>query len=220
MWMSFFSPTSDRLDIAFVNPFDTRGGASIGTFRLFKYFQKFSGHKSKSRLLVVQKLSNHKQVEPLPRFFSLLLYIQAFLNKCILRVTAVSQLPVAFTFLTPVSFPALSIFLKSQSYKHLYLHSFNAAFGCPSSLYLLLNSASLVKTADAWTRREGAITRSSCSQWRSGCHACPHLNWFGQAVVRFNWQIKRFYLSKTQAVIISPSHWLSARYQSIKGKVM
>lgn len=213
--MSFFSFTREPFDIVFVNPFDTRGGASIGTFRLFRYFQKFSCQKS--RLLVVAKSSNDVDVESLPRFFSILLYFQAFLNKSFLRLSATAPLPVAFTFLTPLSLPALFIFLKSQNFKHLYLHSFNAAFGCPSSLYLLLNSASLIKTADDWYLTGGCHYSLNCSQWRTGCLACPHLNWFGQAIVRLNWQFKRFCLAKAQAVFISPSHWLSSRYQSIAG---
>ena len=43
-------------DIVFINPYDIKGGASMGTFRLFSYFQEFIS--SSVRLLVVVKSSS------------------------------------------------------------------------------------------------------------------------------------------------------------------
>lgn len=205
-------PTPDK-EILFVNPYDMKGGASMGTYRLFSYFNQFIS--SRSRLSVIVKSSFEESgIDGLSLFFRSVFNLQAAFNKFICWLTSQKHLPVAFTFFVPLSLPALALFLKARSCASLYLHSMGSGFSCPLSFYLLLSKASVVKTADDWYLTGGCHYSLECNQWKSGCSSCPHVNAFGKLIVRFNWWFKRKVLfSSSDFVFISPSNWLSSRYK-------
>ena len=205
-------PSSDQ-EILFVNPYDTKGGASMGTYRLFSYFRQFIS--SRSRLLVIVKSSlDESAIEGLTLVFRIIFSLQAAFNKFICWLIANKQLPVAFTFFVPLSLPALAISLKARSGVSLYLHSMGSGFACPLTFYLLFRKASVVKTADDWYLTGGCHYSLECNQWKSGCASCPHVNVVGKLIVRFNWWYKRKVLfSSRDFVFISPSNWLSSRYK-------
>lgn len=209
---------SENRSIAFVNPYDIKGGASLGTFRLFSYFRRYIA--STSCLYVVVKASSGQPgVFGLPKVIQIIFYLQAAFNKSICRLFSANQLPVAFTFFVPFSLPALALFFKSRSSVGLYLHSMSSGFACPISFYLLLRKASIVKTADDWYLTGGCHYSLACDQWRNGCRSCPHMNQLGKRIVRVNWLLKRKLLGgHSSMTFVSPSNWLSARYKELYPK--
>ena len=66
--------------IALVNPFDIRGGASLGTFRLFKYLRSYT-HLNASLFVVKQETANTPGLFRSNIFIELLFYSQAFVNR-------------------------------------------------------------------------------------------------------------------------------------------
>lgn len=199
--------------IVFINPYDIRGGASMGTFRLFSFVRHFISNDVRLHV-IVKSSSEISGVFGLSYFFRIVFYLQAAFNKFICWILANDRLPVAFTFFVPFSLPALALFLKSRSAFRLYLHSMSSGFSCPLSFYLFLHSASIVKTADDWYLTGGCHYSLDCNQWQSGCKSCPHMNVFGKVLVRFNWWLKRKVLTASpDFAFISPSNWLSSRYK-------
>ena len=170
-------------DIVFINPYDIKGGASMGTFRLFSYFQEFIS--SSVRLLVVVKSSSDPLVYGLSFLFRFLFYSQAAFNKLLCRLISKKNLPVAFTFFVPFSLPAIALFLKGRNAASVYLHSMSSGFACPLSFYLLLRKASVVKTADDWYLTGGCHYSFDCNQWKSGCSSCPYMNSCGLLSIDF-----------------------------------
>ncbi len=207
-----------RFDIALINPFDLKGGASIGTFKLFLGLLRSS--KLRSCLLVIDKQSHEILfVYGANRIFKYFFYCQALVNKFLCFSFSPRQpLPVAFTFLTPISLPAIAISIKSWWSRKIYLHSMGSGFSCPISFDLLVRRASVIKTADDWYLTGGCHYSLDCNQWTTGCYACPRVNSFGRIIVRFNWHIKRFALNRFRGTFVSPSTWLSSRYSYVYGK--
>lgn len=203
---------------AFINPYDIKGGASLGTFRLFSYFRRYIN--SDSCLYVIAKASSDQPgVFGLSKVFKAIFYLQAAFNKFICRLFSSEQLPVAFTLFVPFSLPALALFFRSRSSVRLYLHSMGSGFACPISFYLLLSKARVVKTADDWFLTGGCHYSLACNQWRNGCKSCPYMNHFGKKLVRANWLLKRQVLTSFSSfTFVSPSKWLSARYQALYPK--
>lgn len=198
--------------IAFINPYDIKGGASLGTYRLFSYFYDYIS--SDVSLQVIVKLSSdRKGIFGLSYFLRLLFYFQIVFNKILCSALSRTNLPVAFTFFVPFSLPALILYLKTQSASSIYLHSMSSGFSCPLTFYLLFSRASVVKTADDWYLTGGCHYSLDCDQWMSGCKSCPFMNPFGKFVVRLNWILKRWLIHHfTNFTFVSPSKWLSSRY--------
>ena len=209
------SSQASKNEIVFVNPYDTKGGASMGTYRLFSYFRQFV--PSHSRLLVIVKRSSGVAgIEGLSGLFRTLFFLQSAFNKLFCWFISSQQLPVAFTFFVPLSLPAFLLFLKARGSLKLYLHSMSSGFACPLSFSLLLRRATVVKTADDWFLTGGCHYSLECDQWRHGCTSCPHMNFLGKLIVRFNWWLKRKVIAiSPNFVFISPSNWLSDRYESL-----
>ncbi|MDB4346463.1 glycosyltransferase [bacterium] len=197
-------------DIVLINPFALKGGASIGTFKLFKYLNDLVSRRS--FLLVVNKSSaDHPLILGQSNLYKTILYLQGALNKLLCIFCSKGELPVIFTFFSIFSIPALFLYFKAKVSKHVYLHSMNSGFACPISFSLLLNISTIIKTADDWYLTGGCHYALNCNQWKTGCKACPHMNFLGKKIVRINWVIKNSMLSKFSGYIVSPSRWLSNR---------
>ena len=196
--------------VALINAYDVKGGASIGTFRLFKSLQYYTQYIPS--LFVVSRLSSDKtSVFGLSLFPRLIYVFQLLVNKFLCLLLSNKKLPVAFSFLSFVSIPALLICLKTLSYKRFYFHSMGV-LACPTSFYLFLKKATVIKTADDWYLTGGCHYSLSCNQWISGCHSCPYMNPMGKFVVRLNWYLKHIMLAPASFKFVSPSLWLADRY--------
>ena len=196
--------------VALINAYDVKGGASIGTFRLFKALQYYT-HCIPSLFVVSCLSSDNKGVFSLSLFPRLLYLLQLLVNRSLCLFLSNQTLPVAFSFLSFVSIPALLICLKTLSYKRFYFHSMGV-LACPTSFFLFLKKATVIKTADDWYLTGGCHYSLSCNQWISGCHSCPYMNPVGKFVVRLNWYLKRKMLSSASFKFVSPSLWLTDRY--------
>ncbi len=206
------SMKSNSDKVVLINPFDIKGGASMGTFRLYENLKLYSSLDP--YLFVVSKASSDDervyQLSLVPRF---IFFVQLFINKFFCFILSNQRLPVAFSFFSVVSIPALLICLKTIFFKTFYFHSLGT-FACPLSFYFFTRRANVIKTADDWYLTGGCHYSLDCDQWMSGCHSCPHMNILGKAVVRFNWLVKNSMISSSAFVFVSPSFWLADRYET------
>jgi len=202
----------NKPSIALLNPYDQKGGASMGTYRLYKYINKYTSLRA--RLLVICAEDTHDSgISRAPLVLRFLFLFQAALNRLACRFLASHTLPVSFTFFTPLSLPALYLFLKVSAYSKLYLHSMSSGFTCPISFFLLIRRASIIKAADDWYLTGGCHYSMDCQQWQTGCTNCPHMNALGRLVVRANWLVKQLVFSSFKGYLVTPSNWLGSHYQ-------
>ncbi|MBI96681.1 hypothetical protein CL656_06015 [bacterium] len=203
--------------ISLVNPYSGRGGASLGTYRLYKFLCKFYPSKIID-LEVVIDTKTHPASRRSNYIFQGILLLQSLINKLLVKALSKGKLEVGYSFLIPISLPALFIYLRIIKSNKVYLHSLGSGFACFLSLPLLINKAKIAKQADEWMLTGGCHYTYGCKELENGCSNCPHFNYLGRMIIRHNFKFKRNLLENTSIICVSPSKWLQKKFADVIGE--
>ncbi|TYQ24018.1 glycosyltransferase family 4 protein [Pseudanabaena sp. UWO310] len=194
------------MNILHINQSDIGGGAAIAAYRLHQSLLAKGGVSSK--LLVGESLISDPRIDIIRQ--------NIHLNKQLFRFNGRLGL-LYINILSTFNIPHHPFYQEADILNFHNLHGANSWFNYLAISKITQNKPTVFTLHDMWGFTGHCAYSYDCDRWKSGCGKCPYPNIY-PSIYRDNtnleWKLKNWVYSKSNLVIVAPSHWLAEQAQA------
>lgn len=194
------------MNILHINQSDIGGGAAIAAYRLHQSLLAKGGVSSK--LLVGESLISDPRIDIIRQ--------NIHLNKQLFRFNGRLGL-LYINILSTFNIPNHPFYQEADILNFHNLHGANSWFNYLAISKITQNKPTVFTLHDMWGFTGHCAYSYDCDRWKSGCGKCPYPNIY-PSIYRDNtnleWKLKNWVYSKSNLVIVAPSHWLAEQAQA------